>query len=356
MVYRDFTFEFSEHNNQNIIKVIFPYNKNVLKLFRKEHPTAQWSRTLKCWYVIDNNFFRMKFDLPTKDFQPNNTINVISQDNFVELEELHKILVLRGYSQNTIKTYCTEFSTFLKTLKKYPVKQLSQEKLRGYFFYCSQTLKMTDNAIHSRYNAIKFYYEKVLKINEFLVTVPRPKKPKQLPKVISVQKLKTLFDRTTNNKHRLMLKICYGLGLRVSEIVNLKIKDINSDRMLVHIRCAKGKKDRYVQLPNSILNELRSYYLEYKPKDYLFEGMYGGQYSVRTAQEVFRQALKRVNLPIKLGIHSLRHSYATHLLELGTDIAFIQRLLGHKDVKTTLVYTHVSNKNLINIKSPLDFI
>jgi site-specific recombinase XerD len=144
------------------------------------------------------------------------------------------------------------------------------------------------------------------------------------------------------------------MGLRVSEIVSLKIKNIDSKRMLVHIEAAKGKTDRYVTLPASILEDLRNYYLTYHPQIYLFEGQYGGQYAIRSVQAVFKNAMEKAKINKSVGIHGLRHSYATHLLESGTDMYFIQKLLGHKNIKTTEIYAKVSNRQLGNIKSPLD--
>ena len=152
-----------------------------------------------------------------------------------------------------------------------------------------------------------------------------------------------------------MLKLCYGLGLRVSEIVNLKITDIDSGNMQVFVERAKGKKDRYVNLPESILEQLRDYFRQYRPQKYLFEGQNGGQYSNRACQKVFTEGMQKAGINKTVGIHGLRHSFATHLLEHGTDISFIQQLLGHKDIKTTLRYTHVSKNAIKNIKSPLDF-
>lgn len=186
--------------------------------------------------------------------------------------------------------------------------------------------------------------------------IPRPKKPYTLPKVLSSQDVAKLFEVTTNHKHRLLLKLCYGMGLRVSEIINLKISHIDSHRMQVLIAAAKGKKDRYVTLPDSVLEEMRDYYLAYQPKNYLFEGQYGEQYSVRSAQCVFHNAMHKAHINKPFGIHSLRHSYATHLLEYGTDISLIQQLLGHNNLKTTQIYTHVSQRNLMKVKSPLDSI
>jgi len=152
----------------------------------------------------------------------------------------------------------------------------------------------------------------------------------------------------------LLLSLCYGMGLRVSELCNLKITDIDSSRMQVNIVAGKGKKDRYVNLPHSILVALRFYYKQYKPKVYLFEGQYGGKYSIRSAQQVFKQCMQKANINKDIGIHGLRHSFATHLMENGTDISIIQKMLGHNDIKTTLLYTHVSQKSIAKVESPLD--
>ena len=213
---------------------------------------------------------------------------------------------------------------------------------------------LSENTLHSRINAVKFYYEQVLNRDKFFFDIPRPKKPSILPKVISPDDIKQLFEVTTNLKHNTMLKLCYGMGLRVSEIVNIKISDVDSKNMQVFIARAKGKKDRYANLPESILEQLRTYFLTYKPRNYLFEGQYGEKYSTRSVQQVFKVSLQKSKINKAVGIHGLRHSFATHLLEAGTDIRFIQELLGHNDIKTTLRYTHVSEKSIKNIKSPLD--
>jgi site-specific recombinase XerD len=239
-------------------------------------------------------------------------------------------------------------------LKDYPVYDLTEERLRSYFLYCINELKLSENTLHSRMNAVKFYYEQVLHREKMFLDIPRPKRPSTLPKVISPKDVKKLFDVTTNIKHNLMLKLSYGMGLRVSEIVNLKIEDIDSGSMQVLIEQSKGKKDRYVNLPESILEQLRTYYKEYRPQKYLFEGEKGNQYSIRSVQAVFKNAMRKAKINKKIGIHALRHSFATHLLENGTDIKFIQELLGHSNIKTTLIYTHVSEKSIKNIKSPLD--
>jgi site-specific recombinase XerD len=204
-------------------------------------------------------------------------------------------------------------------------------------------------------NAIKFYFEQVLRREKFFFEeIPRPQKRMILPKVLSKEDITRIFVHVDNPKHLLMLKLCYGMGLRVSEIVNLKITNIDSKRMLVHIENAKGKKDRYVALPSSILDNLRKYYHTYRPKTYLFEGQYGGQYAIRSIQNVFKNAMEKAKINKTVGIHGLRHSYATHLMESGTDMTFIQKLLGHSNIKTTEIYAKVGIRQLGNVKSPLD--
>ncbi|OGS71493.1 MAG: integrase, partial [Flavobacteria bacterium RIFCSPLOWO2_12_FULL_31_7] len=229
-------------------------------------------------------------------------------------------------------------------------------EVQNYLLYCINTLKYAENTLHSRINGIKFYYEKVLHQPQLLLDLPRPKKQLILPKALHLSEVKSILAQTENLKHNTILKLIYGMGLRVSEIINLKIEHIDSKYMRVYIARAKGKKDRYANLPESILPQLREYYLTYKPKEYLFEGQYGGQYSIRTIQQIFKEATKKANITKKVGVHSLRHSFATHLLENGTDVRFIQDLLGHSNIKTTLVYTQVTDNSLRKIVSPLDFL
>jgi len=275
--------------------------------------------------------------------------------NYEAIFKLVEQLRLKGYSENTIKTYRNEFAQFLIALKNNPIEKCDAQKVRSYMLYCYEHLKLTENTLHSRLNALKFYFEQVLNRDKmFFNEIPRPKKHLILPKTIHQSDIKKMLNVTTNLKHNTILKICYGMGLRLSEVANLKIFDIDSRNMQVFIEKSKGKKDRYVNLPHTILEQLRSYYKAYRPKKYLFEGRTEEQYSVRSIQQVFKNALQKAGIKKPVGIHSLRHSYATHLLEQGTDIRFIQELLGHKDLKTTLIYTEVSNNSIRNVKSPLD--
>lgn len=290
-------------------------------------------------------------DIKESTNQLTENINSVNQR---ELQKYIARLRVMGYSKNTIDTYTREFSQLLKMLKKYPVNNLDTNRLNSYFLYCAKVLKLSENTIHSRINAVKFYFEKVLKKPKIFIDVPRPKKKSILPKALSTSEVKKLFKVTDNIKHRLLLKLCYGMGLRVSELVQLKISDIDSQRMQVLVEQGKGKRDRYVILPQSVLIELREYYLQYAPKYYLFEGRNGGKYSIRSAQQVFKNAMEKADINKRVGIHCLRHSYATHLIELGTDIRFVQDLLGHKDIKTTMIYTNLTDAAKRKIKSPLD--
>lgn len=313
----------------------------------------QWSNSNKKWYVPDNDYYRDLFALPQKN-EGKRAMSKIADINKPHLTRYIETLQLKGYSANTIRTYQNELSQFLFLLKDRDVLLCDETNVRNYFLYCINELKLSENTMHSRMNAIKFFFEKVLHREKFFFEIHRQKKEKKLPKVIHSSDIKLVFDKTTNLKHNTMLKLSYGMGLRVSEVINLKISDIDSKQMLVLLERAKGKKDRYVNLPESILAQLRTYFIEYKPKVYLFEGLYGGQYSSRSAQAVFKQAMIRANLNKVVSFHSLRHSYATHLLENGTDIRFIQDLLGHNDIKTTLLYTQVSDSSIRKIESPLD--
>lgn len=340
------------HKGEAVIFIRFDYDAALIARVKKL-VGVQWSQSQKAWYVRDNEQYRQNFGLAPKPIGAD-TLPRIDPANQAAFQVYIETLQLKAYSKNTINTYRNEFTQLLLTLKSHKVDDLTPDRLRSYFLYCINTLKLSENTMHSRINAVKFYFEQVLKREKFFFEIPRPKKPSILPKAINAQDIKKLFEVTTNLKHNTMLKICYGMGLRVSEIINLKITDIDSKNMQVFIERAKGKKDRYVNLPNTILEQLRAYFLEYKPKKYLFEGQYGDQYSTRSAQNVFSAAMKKAKINKDVGIHGLRHSFATHLLEAGTDIAFIQELLGHKDIKTTLRYTHVSKQSIQKIKSPLD--
>lgn len=348
-----YTFKLGEHNKKKVIFIQFPYNQKLINDLRKRFTSAKWSRSKKSWYLPDLSVVREQLKLPKEKtiYKKVNEIHAVNKTAYISFIQQLK---LKAYSQNTIRIYASEFAHLLGLIGNYPVESLTSSKLKDYFLYCVNNLNMKERKMNGKINAIKFYFEQVLHQPKMFFDIPRPKKPQTLPKMLSVTEIKKIFSVITNKKHLLILKLCYGMGLRVSEVVNLKIVDIDSSRMLVLVASAKGKKDRYVNLPESVLVLLRSYYKKYKPKYWLFEGQYGGKYSVRSVQAVFKNAMKKAGINKQIGIHGLRHSYATHLLESGADLRFIQELLGHNSIKTTQVYTHVTHTSKSKVKSPLD--
>jgi integrase/recombinase XerD len=349
------TCNFSEikHRNQNIILCKFPYNPLLLKLFRQEFPSAKWSRTHQAWYVPNTNLYKKRMYLPLPQIG-DQWLPKLYEYNKTEFLKFRKALIQRALSPNTIQTYLSEFAQLLILLKSFPVDTLTTERLNSYFYYCIKNLKHSEAQIYSRMNAVKSYFKLVLNQETIFDNIIRPKSPKYLPSVLSKEEIQRLFQSTYNFKHLLILKMAYGMGLRVSELINMKIKDIDLDRRQVHIVSAKGKKDRYVHFPNKLIPLYNDYLKAYQPNVFLFNGQFGAQYSIRSVQVVFKNAMKKVGINKTIGIHGLRHSYATHLLEAGTDMIFIQKLLGHKNIKTTEIYAKVSNKILSNVKSPLD--
>ena len=278
----------------------------------------------------------------------------LSVPNLSAYEKFRDMLVLKGYSANNIRNYSNEFHQLLRVLGNKPADTLNKEQLLSYLLWLLKEKGCSETQVHTAVNAIKFYYEQVLGRDKELYDLPRPKKAFTLPDILAEEEIVELIHAIPNIKHRSMIMIAYSAGLRVSEIVKLRITDIDSKRMMIHLRAAKGKKDRMVTLSKKILAVLREYFLLYKPRIYLFEGQNGGEYSVRSVQKIVQDAKIRAGITKKGGVHSLRHSYATHLLEAGTDIRIIQELLGHNSIKTTMLYTHVANKIMSKIESPLD--
>lgn len=349
---RLFNFKEGIHRDKNVIWIGFPKDFTLVNML-KSVAKAKWSQSQKSWYVTDNNIYRELFGLDKK-IVGKEVLLKIHPNNLAEFVKYQNQLILKGFSQNTIRVYSLEFAQLLYVIKSFPICDMTKEKLQSYFLYCHLELNLSENQIHSRMNAVKFYFEKVLHQNKIFFDIPRPKKPLLLPKYLNTNEIKKLIAVTINPKHKLILQLCYGMGLRISEIVNIKIEHVDSHAMKVLIACAKGKKDRYVNLPQSILHDLREYYKAFLPQIYLFEGQTGGQYSIRSAQSVFKNAMNKAGIRKKVGIHSLRHSSATHLLEMGTDISHIQKLLGHNDIKTTLNYTHIADRTISKVQSPLD--
>jgi len=273
-------------------------------------------------------------------------------DNY--LEKYRDLLIQKRYSRNTQKVYMKYFSDFCRKFGTENIDRVSKEKINTYICELIQEKNISASQQNQRINAIKFYYEKVLGREKEYYELHRPHKEQKLPKVISKNDVKRILNSCTNIKHKSILMLIYSAGLRRSELINLKISDIDSERMVINIRGAKGKKDRISLLSKNMLSLLRIYYKVYRPKKYLFEGQTGGKYSPTSIANILKKAAIKAGIRKTVTPHMLRHSFATHLLEQGTDLRYIQELLGHSSSKTTEIYTHVSKKAIDQIKNPVD--
>ena len=263
----------------------------------------------------------------------------------------------KNYAQNTIEAY---YYYFLRFINAYPflniqtIDRFDAWQINRYHDFMKETDGAGSHKIHISVNAIKLYFEKIVGTQMNLDSIVRPKKEKVLPKVWSKEEIGRILQQVDNLKHKTAIIIMYSAGLRVGEVVKLKLADINRERMQIRIEQGKGKKDRYTILGKMTLKVLDQYVKAYQPKEYLFEGQFGGKYSSTSIRNVLNKAVKRAGVTPHKGTHTLRHSFATHLLEAGTDLRYIQGLLGHNHSKTTEIYTHISNAHLRLIKSPVD--
>lgn len=266
-----------------------------------------------------------------------------------------ELLEQKRYSLSTIKAYKIYFSDFMEYHKGQDLDLLTVEDINSYMLYMVKEKHISATQQNMRINAIKFYYEKVRKgRRQYYGGIVRAKEYKALPEVLSREEMKNIFAQLPNRKHRCMISLIYSAGLRRSELLNLKPQDIISERMLIRI-AGKGKKCRYSLLSEKLLNELRAYYLEYRPQKWLFEGEQAGeQYSPSALVKVLKEAARKAGIKHRVHLHMLRHTFATHLLEQGTDLRTIQELMGHTDIKTTAIYLHVSNAYKAKIPNPLD--
>jgi site-specific recombinase XerD len=287
---------------------------------------------------VDVEWFRKRKPLP--DFRP------CPEEYLLKLE-------LKRYANSTVRTYVSFFEMFINYHKDKELHAIDESDIRVFLQDLIQK-KASNPYINQAINAIKFYYEVVLGMPNRFYEIERPRKESKLPKVISKEEILTIIKNTNNLKHRCIVQLLYGSGLRRSELLNLKIRDIDSKRMLVRIEGSKGNKDRQTLLSKTALNDLRRYYIKYEPQKYLFEGKKGMKYSGASVLKIVKTAAEKARIRITITPHVLRHSFATHLLESGTDLRQIQVLLGHGSSKTTEIYTHVATNTFESIKNPLD--
>jgi integrase/recombinase XerD len=386
---RQVTLKPLHHRGQENI-ALFYENHSSLNATVKKLAGAKWSQSNKCWYLpmsresyiqiqtvlkgkatLDSaalkNYLekreQVKATIPEKPKithakpLPATRAWQLSNENLAELRKFVEQLKLKTYSLSTITTYRNEFMQLLRLLKNKPVYELTTGDLRSYMLYAMEKEGINENTAHSRLNALKFYFEQVNGREKFFWEIPRPKKQIQLPRFFNQDEITGIIKAAGPVKHKVMLMLAYAAGLRVSEVVRIKVKDIDSKRMCIMIGQAKGKKDRMVTLSPVLLVMLREYWKtgKLKKEGYLFPGQYEGEpYSSRSLQIVLALAKKKAGILKPGSIHALRHSFATHLLDKGTDVTMIQKLLGHNDIKTTLRYLHVTNRDMLQVMSPLD--
>jgi integrase/recombinase XerD len=364
------------HQNTNRLGLYFTADQELNSIV-KTFADAKWSQTHKCWHIANNrtnlkelfSVFRGKayvnadaLFLPkpkekvlAKPIEKTTPTGELNAEHFKKIAQFKDWLSSRRYSPNTIKTYTDALRTFLKFFHNKPIAEINNQDLirfnNEYILHNGFSSSLQNQVV----NAIKLFYRKIENSEMEVDLIHRPKREKKLPNVLSKEDVELILRNTANMKHKAALSLLYSCGLRRSELLNLRINDVDSKRNLLIVRNAKGRKDRIVPLSLKVLELLRNYYKEYKPKIYLFEGQNGlGKYSEQSLQKVLKNSLALAKIKKPVTLHWLRHSYATHLLESGTDLRYIQEILGHKSSKTTEIYTYVSTKSIQKIKSPID--
>ena len=265
-------------------------------------------------------------------------------------------MTLKQYSKSSIAVYKKMFTVFLGKFMNRNLPEVTKEEIEGFVYELIQKSKISESYQNQLINGIKAYYEHVLKLPREYYDIQRPKKAVSIPNVLSKNEVINIIQYPKNIKHRAILQTIYGAGLRISELINLRITDIHSKDGYLFIKDSKGKKDRKTILPKQLLILLRTYYKEYKPSYWLFEGQTGGKYSTTSIRSIFRKAVKETNSNPWATVHTLRHSFATHCIENNVNIRHLQNMLGHNSPKTTEIYTKTIEINNKTITSPLDFL
>ena len=347
-----------QYHGTEVIGVFFPYDPELVRLIKKVRDTT-FSRTLCCWMIpyreaIEQEIQSIFEGQATFDFSLLRKYALEKQIRKTCPAEYVELLARMRYSESTIKNYVSQFESFMNHFEDMKIEYLTEEHIKKYMHFLIEKKKGSSSLQNIAINAIKFYYEKVIGQERKRYGLERPAKENKLPTVLSEGEVKLILQACSNIKHKTMLSLTYASGLRRSEVINLKLIDIDNDRHVINVRGGKGGKDRVTLLSDRLQKLLEEYLGLYRPAVWLFEGVKGEQYSESSFQKVFQHAWKKSGVKKPATLHTLRHSFATHLLENGTDIRYIQALLGHSSSKTTEIYTHVTSKGLEKIRSPLD--
>ena len=361
-------------DNEKCIGLQF-YTDKVLQALVDQLPGVLWSQSYSMSYVkntpqaLDGIFKQFRgvawincgHFFPRSSFgRRNEEMNVewfrkraTTEEHLACPEVYLKKLELKRYANNTIKTYVSCFEAFINYYKDWDLDKINENDIRNYLQKLIQE-ERSNSYINQAINSIKFYYEVVMEMPNRFYGVERPRTEEKLPQVLAKEEVLAIIQNTNNIKHRCIVSLLYSAGLRRSEVLNLEPADIDSKRMVIKVRSGKGNKDRFTILSEKLLKDLRGYFLEWRPQRYLFEGPKGAKYSAESIVKIVKEASVKAGIRKRVTPHMLRHSFATHLLESGTDLRYIQVLLGHKSTKTTEIYTHVATNIFFKIKNPLD--
>lgn len=336
------------HKKEKRIALYFEKNAELIVRIKKL-TGSRWSQTLGIWHLPDTVENRKRFHLISIAH------SIPSEEGIEQIKKYIQWLSSKRYSPNTIKTYSEALKSFLVFYREKTITEITNEDVVIYNNEYILKNNLSSSYQNQIVNAIKLYFTTIRETKIEIAKIHRPKRSKQLPNVLSKDEVKLILNAHSNIKHKMMLCLIYSCGLRCGELLALRPVHIDSKRNIVLLKNSKGKKDRITPLSPKILEMLREYYVLFKPTTYLFEGANPGEpYSEKSLQSVLKQALKKVGITKPVSLHWLRHSFATHLLESGTDLRYIQELLGHQSSKTTEIYTHVSTKSIQQIKSPFD--
>ena len=370
------------HHEKEVVQILFNRNVELTQRLKLATP-MRWSQTMNCWYLpyyktikedlfilvknthyLDYSELKVNLVAPTlpvlkQDLPPvtksAEVIYELSAEAIKKIGEYKYWLKSKRYAESTIGTYIDAIQTFLRYFENKQINEISNDDLivfnNEYILFNHFSASYQNQIV----NSVKLFFKTIENKKLVPELIHRPKRPKLLPNVLSKEEVKLILQALSNIKHKAMLSLIYSCGLRRSELLHLKLTDIDSKRGLVIIRQSKGRKDRVAPLSDKILELLRDYFMAYKPNVWLFEGQDKlNQYDERSLASVLKQALEKSKINKPVTLHWLRHSYATHLLENGTDLRYIQEILGHSSSRTTEIYTHVSNKNIQRITSPFD--
>ena len=353
---------FKPRKNSHRIKFFIPYENESARQAVKALPTSFYHYHQKLWSVVNTKEHkRQLFQILGSDYTIKELENVkkieyapLSEKQNELIDALEQKLILKAYSPSTIKSYKSQFTQFLSYFKDQDIHTVAKAEIEKYLYHLITTYNISHTKQNQMINAIKAYYEHVLGQERTFYDIQRPKKPQNLPGVLSKQEVKKIINQPKNIKHKAILYTIYAAGLRSGEAIKLRIGDIHTEDQYLFIKGAKGKKDRQTLLSPTLLSLLRKYYKVHRPSYWLFEGQFGDQYTKSSVAKIFRRAVNESGISQWATLHTLRHSFATHLVQDGVNLRIIQNLLGHNSTKTTQIYTHISDGMRKNIESPLE--